>query len=207
MSWLARILGIIALVALAACGTSGKTLPPAPPAHPVATEDTPLYVIGPLDSISVFVWGSPDLSSTATVRPDGRVTLPLVEDMPAAGKTPVQLAKDIETNLSQFVVDPIVSVSVGGFIGPFDQQIRIVGEATDPQSIAYRANMTILDVMIAVRGLTEFADGNRTRLIRVNEGTQIAYRVRLGDLLRDGDISANVSVQPGDVIIIPESWF
>ncbi len=206
MTRLARILGVALVASLAACA-QGPGLPPAPPATPQAAQDVPIYVIGPLDTIDVFVWGSPELSSSAIVRPDGRVTLPLVEDMVAAEKTPVELAKDIERVLSKFVVDPIVTVSVNGFVGPFDQQIRIVGEATDPQAIPFRANMTVLDVMIAVRGLTEFADGNRTQLVRVEDGTQMAYTVRLDDLLRSGDISANVSVQPGDVIIIPESWF
>ncbi len=206
MRRLAGLLGIVAGISLAACAT-GPTLPPAPPAAPIAAEDVPQYIIGPLDNIEVFVWGSPELSSSAVVRPDGRVTLPLAEEIPAAGKTPVQLARDIEKVLDKFVVDPIVMVSVNGFVGPFDQQIRIVGEASDPQAIPYRANMTILDVMIAVRGLTEFADGNRTRLVRVEDGVQVAYTVRLDDLIRDGDISANVSVSPGDVVIIPESWF
>ena len=206
MTRLARILGIVVVVSLAAC-TKGPGLPPAPPAAPQSAEDVALYVIGPLDTIDVFVWGSPELSSGAIVRPDGRITLPLVEDMVAADKTSVQLGRDIEKVLSKFVVDPIVTVAVNGFIGPFNQQIRIVGEATDPQAIPFRAQMTVLDVMIAVRGLTEFADGNRTQLVRVEDGIQIAYTVRLDDLLRDGDISANVSVSPGDVIIIPESWF
>jgi polysaccharide export outer membrane protein len=206
MRRLAGLLGIVAAISLAACET-GTTLPSAPPAAPIAAEDVPQYIIGPLDNIEVFVWGSPELSSSAVVRPDGRVTLPLAEEIPAAGKTPVQLARDIEKVLGKFVVDPIVMVSVSGFVGPFDQQVRIVGEASDPQAIPYRANMTILDVMIAVSGLTEFADGNRTRLVRVEDGVQVAYTVRLDDLIRDGDISANVSVSPGDVVIIPESWF
>ena len=193
--------------ALVACAGDDGTLPPAPPVSAIPADEIPEYVIGPLDNLDVFVWGNPELSSGGQVRPDGRITLPIVEDLPAAGKTPAQLARDIEEALGKFVVDPIVSVSVSGFIGPFEQQVRIVGEATEPQAIAYRANMTILDVMIAVQGLTEFADGNRTKLVRLEEGEQVAYRVRLGDLLRDGDISANVSVFPGDIIIIPETWF
>ena len=207
MGWLAKLLGFVVAISLTACGTRGPTLPPAPAAAPLAIEDVPTYIIGPLDNIEIFVWGSPELSSSAVVRPDGRVTLPLAEEMEAAGKTPVKLARDVEKVLGAFVVDPIVMVSVSGFVGPFDQQIRIVGEASDPQAISYRANMTVLDVMIAVSGLTEFADGNRTQLVRVEEGQQLAYTVRLDDLIRDGDISANVSVRPGDVIIIPESWF
>jgi polysaccharide export outer membrane protein len=201
-------MAVLALAFLQACsGGSEQTLPSAPPATLQQTEDVPIYVIGPLDTLEVFVWGNPELSSGATVRPDGRVTLPIVEDMPAAGKTPAALAREIETELGKFVVDPIVTVSVTGFVGPFAQQVRIVGEASEPQAIPYRANMTILDVMIAVSGLTEFADGNRTQLVRVEDNEQVAYNVRLDDLLRDGDISANVSVFPGDVIIIPESWF
>ena len=208
MGKFAGTMAVLTLAFLQACsGGSEQTLPSAPAATLQQTEDVPIYVIGPLDTLEVFVWGNPELSSGATVRPDGRVTLPIVEDMPAAGKTPAALAREIETELGKFVVDPIVTVSVTGFVGPFAQQVRIVGEASEPQAIPYRANMTILDVMIAVSGLTEFADGNRTQLVRVEGNEQVAYNVRLDDLLRDGDISANVSVFPGDVIIIPESWF
>jgi polysaccharide export outer membrane protein len=203
MGKFAGTMAVLTLAFLQACsGGSEQTLPSAPPATLQQTEDVPIYVIGPLDTLEVFVWGNPELSSGATVRPDGRVTLPIVEDMPAAGKTPAALAREIEEELGKFVVDPIVTVSVSGFVGPFAQQVRIVGEASEPQAIPYRANMTILDVMIAVQGLTEFAAGNRTQLVRTEGGEQ-----RLDDLLRDGDISANVSVFPGDVIIIPESWF
>ena len=208
MGKFAGTMAVLTLAFLQACsGGSEQTLPSAPPATLQQTEDVPIYVIGALDTLEVFVWGNPELSSGATVRPDGRVTLPVVEDMPAAGKTPAALAREIEEELGKFVVDPIVTVSVSGFVGPFAQQVRIVGEASEPQAIPYRANMTILDVMIAVQGLTEFADGNRTQLVRTEGGEQVAYNVRLDDLLRDGDISANVSVFPGDVIIIPESWF
>ena len=198
------ILSILAVSLLLGCEGPSETLlsvgiAPAPVA--------PTYIIGPLDSVNVFVWRNPELSSGATVRPDGVVTLPLVEEMVAAGKTPVQLARDIEQELSTYVVDPIVSVSVGGFNGPFDQQVRIVGEATTPQAIPFRSEMTMLDVMIAVGGVTEFAAGNRTALIRTENGTQKTYRVRIDDLLQDGDISANVYVLPGDIIIVPESFF
>jgi polysaccharide biosynthesis/export protein len=178
-----------------------------PAATPESVGETPEYIIGPLDGLSVFVWRNPELSSGAIVRPDGRVTLPLVEDLQAAGRTPQQLAREIEEALGEYILDPIVTVSVGSFVGPFDQQIRIVGEASQPMAIPYRAEMTVLDVMIAVGGLTEFADGNRTALVRAIDGEQTKYRVRLDDLLQDGDITANVAVLPGDVIIIPESWF
>jgi polysaccharide export outer membrane protein len=194
---------ITGLVLLGGCNSYEELAPP------VFDEEAeaPQYIIGPLDSLSVFVWRNPELSSGAIVRPDGRLTLPLVEDLQAAGKTPVQLARDIETALGEYVLDPIVTVSVGGFVGPFSEQIRIVGEATRPQAIPFRANMTMLDVMIQVGGLTDFADGNATTLVRAEDGEQKKYRVRLDDLLQDGDISANASVLPGDVIIVPESWF
>lgn len=203
--WL--ILGLFLIIPMSACSGPSGELKPAPPVASLPGDEIPYYVIGPLDNLEIFVWGNPELSSSAQVRPDGRVTLPIVEDLPASGKTPTELARDVEAALGKFVVDPIVSVSVSGFVGPFETQVRIVGEATEPQAIAYRANMTILDVMIAVQGLTEFADANRTTLVRLEEGEQIAYRVRLGDLLNDGDITANVSVLPGDIIIIPETWF
>jgi polysaccharide export outer membrane protein len=204
MRQIRMILGFLAVSLLFGCEGPSETLSSAGigPA-PVA----PTYIIGPLDSVNVFVWRNPELSAGATVRPDGVVTLPLVEEMVAAGKTPVQLARDIEQALSTYVVDPIVSVSVGGFNGPFDQQVRIVGEATTPQAIPFRSEMTVLDVMIAVGGVTEFAAANRTALVRTEDGTQKTYRVRVDDLLQDGDISANVYVAPGDILIIPESFF
>jgi polysaccharide export outer membrane protein len=196
----------IVLTGLALLGGCNSYDNPPPPVIEEQAE-APQYIIGPLDSLSVFVWRNPELSSGAVVRPDGRLTLPLVEDLQAAGKTPVQLARDIEEALGEYVLDPIVTVSVGGFVGPFSEQIRIVGEASQPQAIPYRANMTMLDVMIAVGGLTEFADGNGTTLVREEDGEQKKYTVRLDDLLEDGDITANAAVLPGDIIIVPESWF
>jgi polysaccharide export outer membrane protein len=198
-----RIPLCLGVLALAACA--------ARPELPPATSDTaavaPDYIIGPLDSVSVFVWGNPELTTSTTIRPDGKVTLPLVEDLPAAGKTSFQLARDIERELKDYVLDPIVTVTVGNYVGDFSQQIRVVGAAAQPQAIPYRANMTILDVMIAVGGLSEFAAGDRTTLIRRVGGEEKSYRVRLANLLKDGDVTANVRMQPGDVIIIPESWF
>jgi polysaccharide export outer membrane protein len=195
-------IAFLGLILLAGCGSHEGEPPPVE-----IGAEAPQYIIGPLDSLSVFVWRNPELSTGAVVRPDGRVTLPLVEDLDAAGKTPVQLARDVEEALGEYILDPIVTVSVGSFVGPFSEQIRIVGEASRPQAIPYRAEMTVLDVMIAVGGLTDFADGNATTLVRDVEGSQHKYRVRLDDLLEDGDISANVAVLPGDVIIVPESWF
>lgn len=165
---------------------------------------SPDYIIGPRDSLQIFVWRNPELTTGVTVRPDGRVTVPLIEDLQAAGNTPTQLARIIEKQLEQFVQSPVVSVIMNDFVGPFDQQIRVVGEAANPQAIAYSEHMTALDVMIAVGGLTEFAAGNRAVLVRQGQGS---YRVRLDDLIREGDVSANVPVMPGDILIVPQSWF
>ncbi|MBA4444221.1 polysaccharide biosynthesis/export family protein, partial [Cylindrospermopsis raciborskii CS-506_C] len=167
------------------------------------------YVIGPLDELTIFVWRNPELGAQVQVRPDGRITTPLITDMPAVGKTPKMLADDITLQLSQYIQEPLVSVIVNKFAGTFSQQVRIVGATTKPASIPYRANMTLLDAMIAVGGLSEFAAGNRARLIRFDKqtGGQTEYGIRLADLLRKGDSKANVMLMPGDVIIIPESTF
>ena len=166
------------------------------------------YIIGPLDSLQVFVWRNPELSTSVTVRPDGRITVPLISDLPAAGKTPTQLADDIKVKLAEYIQNPNVQVIVNSFNGPFSQQVRVVGEATRPQAIPYRANMTLLDVMIAVGGLTEFAAGDKAKLLRTdpNSGEQKEFAVRINRLLKKGDASANVRIEPGDVIIIPESF-
>jgi len=165
------------------------------------------YIIGPGDNLSIFVWRNPELSQSVPVRPDGKISVPLVEDLRASGKTSSQLAREIEEVLSTYVKDPLVTVIVSSFQGVFTDQIRVVGEAAQPQALPYRANMTVLDVMIAVGGLTEFADGNKARLVRRVDGKQEVGAVRLADLLNDGDITANVSVVPGDILIIPEAWF
>lgn len=178
-----------------------------PSAQIGGTAESPPYRIGAGDNLNIFVWRNPDLTISVPVRPDGRISVPLLEDVDVAGKTPTDLAREIEAELAQFVQDPIVTVIVTGFVGPINKQIRVVGEATAPQGIPYRANMTLLDVMIAVGGLTEFADGNGATLVRLTDGDQKQYQVRLADLIRDGDISANVEVLPGDVIIVPESYF
>lgn len=167
------------------------------------------YIIGPLDSLQIFVWRNPELSAKVQVRPDGRITTPLISDMPAVGKTPAMLADDMKIALGEYIQNPIVSVIVENFSGTFSQQVRIVGATEKPASLPYRANMTLLDAMISVGGLSEFAAGNRARLIRYDKagGEQREYRVRLSDLLKNGDTSANVRLEPGDVIIIPESMF
>lgn len=165
------------------------------------------YIIGPGDAVNIFVWRNPDVSNSVPVRPDGKITTPLVEDLQASGRTPSQLARDIEKSLATYIKDPLVTVIVTGFVGPYDQQIRVIGEAAKPQALPYREKMTLLDVMIAVGGTTEFANGNATTLVRRVNGQQMEYRVRIDDLIKDGDISANVHMLPGDVLIIPESWF
>ena len=176
--------------------------------QPVTTEVEPSeYRIGPGDTLQVFVWNQPELTVTVPVRPDGMISTPLIAGVSAAGKTAPQLAKDLETALSEFVRNPTVSVMVTNFVGTYADQIRVVGQASKPQSLPYRANMTLLDVMIAVGGLAEFAAGNRAVLVRQEDGKQVRTKVRLRDLLDDGDISANVPMRPGDVLIIPESRF
>tara|TARA_B100000446_G_scaffold43315_1_gene39097 strand:- start:3507 stop:4136 length:630 start_codon:yes stop_codon:yes gene_type:complete len=165
------------------------------------------YVIGAGDSLEVFVWGNPELSASVTVRPDGKVTTRLVEDIPASGRTSTQLAREIEVIYSKYVKNPVVTVIVGGFVGVPTQQVRVVGEAANPMSIPYNKHMTLLDLMIAVGGLSDFADGNGTVLIRTYGGNQEIFNLRVEDLIRDGNIEANTQMLPGDIIIIPEAWF
>lgn len=165
------------------------------------------YLVGPGDNLTIFVWRNPELSGGFLVRPDGMISTSLVEDIPVSGKTPTQIARDMEQVLAQFIRDPIVTVSVSGFVGPFSEQVRVIGAAVNPQAVNYRQYMTMLDLMIQVGGLTNFASGNRAQLVRTVDGRQVSYRVRLDDLIRDGDIRANVDVLPGDIVIIPEAWF
>jgi polysaccharide export outer membrane protein len=177
-----------------------------PPAPAQAASPEYQYLIGPGDALSIIVWRNPDLSSSVPVRPDGKITTPLVEDLPAIGKDPSRLARDIEKALSEYIRDPVVTVIVTSFVGPYREQVRVVGEAARPQALAYRQEMTLLDVMIAVGGITDFADGNAAQLLRTSEGNRL-YSVRLRDLMRRGDLTANVDVKPGDVLVIPQSWF
>ena len=196
-------LGIF-LLFLSGCATTDY-----PPLEggPAPAQLTPDYIIGAGDGVNIFVWRNPELSSTVTVRPDGKITTPLVEDVPASGKTPTQLARDMEKELSVYVKNPVVTVMMGGFIGPYDEQVRVVGQASNPMAITYRDQMTLLDLMITVGGLTEFADGNKTVVVRVIDGEWQQFGVRLDDLINGADISANTYVLPGDILIIPESWF
>jgi polysaccharide export outer membrane protein len=197
--------GLVALVATAVAGC-GST-PPAAPAPTSATATTAEYRIGAGDGLNVYVWNHPELSVNVQVRPDGLISTPLVENLVAAGKTPSELGRDVEGRLSEYVRSPKVNIIVTAFVGVFSDQIRVVGQAAKPQSLPYRANMTVLDVMIEVGGLAPFAAGNRARIVREVDGKTVQIPVRLNDLLNDGDISANIAVQPGDVLIIPESRF
>lgn len=199
----------LATLTLAACAGSGPELPAATYAD-AQTAPAEEYIIGPLDQITIHVWRNPELSAEdIQVRPDGRITIPLVRDMPAVGKTATQLQNDIRDVLAQYIEQPIVSVIVNEFNSTFDQQIRVVGSTEKPASLPYRANMTVLDAMIAVGGLGEFAAGNRAKLLRIDRktGLQKEYRLRLSDLIKRGDSTANVMLRPGDTIIIPESRF
>lgn len=177
-----------------------------PPAPAQAASPDYRYVIGPGDTVNIVVFRNPELSMVVPVRPDGRIAAPLVEDLTAIGKDSTTLARDIEKALAKFIRDPVVTVVVTSFVGPYSEQIRVVGEAAKPQILSYKQNMTLLDVMIAVGGVTDFADGNAASIMRTAEGNK-QYRVRIKDLLKRGDVSANVEMKPGDVVIIPQSWF
>jgi polysaccharide export outer membrane protein len=197
-----------ALVLAAACALAlGGCATRMPPATMLAEVMNPDYLIGPGDNISINVWRNPEVSMSVPVRPDGKITTPLVEDLPAAGKTSTQLARDIEKALAKFIQQPVVTVIVTGFVGNYSEQIRVIGQAAKPQALSYRRNMTLMDVLIAVGGVTEFAAGNRASLIRTVDGQQQKLNVRLDDLINDGDISANMQMRPGDVLVIPESFF
>lgn len=198
---------VLVMSALFSLTVGCSSAPELPSANLDVQTEAPLYRIGPGDGLQIFFWRNNELSTGTTVRPDGMITIPLAEDVPAAGRTPTELAREIETHYAEYVQDPIVNVMVNGFIGPYDQTIRVIGEAQQPLSLPFRANMTMLDVMIAVNGLTEFADGNDATLVRLVDGEQKEYRVRLDNLVRDGDFTANVAMLPGDVLIIPESVF
>ena len=189
-------------------GCSALTLPPAT-LHQSNTVDVASYkyLLGAGDVVNIFVWRTPEVSGTFVVRPDGMITTSLVEDIPVSGKTPTELARSIEQILSTYLRDPVVTVTVNDFKGPFSEQIRVIGEAAQPKSINYTQHMTLLDVMISVGGLTEFADGNDAILVRIENGKQKQYEIYIEDLIKNGEIGANVDVLPGDIIVIPETWF
>ena len=195
-----------ALMLGAAAGLLSACASPFPPAPANAGNADYTYVIGAGDNVNIIVWRNPELSMSVPVRPDGKLAAPLVEDVVAQGKTAVQLARDVEQVLSKYVRDPVVTVLVTGFVGPYSEQIRVVGEAAKPQFLPYKSKMSLLDVMIAVGGLTDFAAGNNATILRTADGNK-QYSVRLQDLIKRGDVSANVEMRPGDILIIPQSLF
>jgi polysaccharide biosynthesis/export protein len=197
------LLAAAILAAVSACASTRGDAPPAPAAS--AAQDY-TYIIGAGDNLNIIVWRNPELSLSVPVRPDGKVSAPLVEELVVQGKTSSEVARDIEKMLSTYVRDPVVTVIVTSFVGPFSEQIRVVGEAARPQFLPYRQKMTLLDVMIAVGGLTDFAAGNSATILRTAEGNK-QYAVRLRDLIRRGDVTANVEMRPGDILIIPQSFF
>ena len=183
-----------------------------PPAPVSASTADYTYIVGPGDNINIIVWRNPEISMSVPIRPDGKFSTPLVDELVAQGKTPVQIAREIEKQLEKYVRDPVVTVIVTSFVGPYDQQIRVVGEAAKPQALSFRQYMTVLDVMIAVGGLTDFADGNGATILRTSEGGKdgmggTQFAVRLRDLVQRGDMTANVEMRPGDILIIPQSFF
>ena len=210
-SWMRTFLVFVAanlMMLMGGCATRYPLLPTSLGVPPSTTSPTNYrYLIGPGDSLRIFVWRNPEVSNTVVVRPDGMITTTLIEDLPVTGKTPSRVAREIEKALAKYIKDPMVTVMMTGFVGPYSEQIRVVGEAAKPQALPYRQRMTLLDVMIAVGGLTDYADGNRASIVRMVDGKQRQYTVHIDDLLKDGDISANVDMLPGDTLIIPESWF
>jgi polysaccharide export outer membrane protein len=203
--WAFSVAGI---ALLAACAGTAK-----PPPAPVSADSADYnYIIGPGDSLNIIVWRNPELSMSVPVRPDGKFSTPLIDELVGQGKTSVQVAREVEKKLEKYVRDPVVTVIVTVFVGPYDQQVRVVGEAAKPQALPFKQNMTLLDVMIAVGGLTDFADGNEATILRTSDGGKDGlggkqFSVRLRDLIRRGDISANVEMRPGDILIIPQGWF
>lgn len=199
----AMLLAGMSLGMLVGCSGMGSKHPPAPPT--VATDDYS-YIIGAGDNLSIMVWRNPELSMSVPVRPDGKIAAPLVDELPVQGKTSVQVAREVEKQLGKYVRDPVVTVMVTSFVGPYSEQIRVVGEAAKPQFLPFKQKMTLLDVMIVVGGLTDFAAGNDATILRTSENNK-QYSVRLKDLVKRGDVSANVEMRPGDILIIPQSLF
>ena len=202
MNLLAFLAIALSTLAIGGCANTPRiSLSPSdePPSHD--------YLIGPGDNVNIIVWHNPEVSMSVPVRPDGKITTPLVEDLPAMGKTSTHLARDVEKALATFIQDPVVTVIVTGFTGPYTEQIRVIGEAGKPQALHYNKGMSLMDVMIAVGGITNFASGNKASIIRNIDGKTQHVAVRLNDLIRDGDISANIPVRPGDILVIPESFF
>ena len=206
IAW-SNLIFFLTLTTLGCTSNSGK-LPSATNHNSITTSvDDYQYIIGPGDRLSIFVWRNPDISGSFVVRPDGKVTTSLVEDIEVSGKTPTALARQLEEQLGKYINNPRVTVSVGGFRGPLSEQVRVIGEATNPSAVNYTEKMTLLDLMISVGGLTEFASGNDAKLIRMVSGVQKTFEIRIDDLIKNGEIEENIDMLPGDIIIIPEAWF
>jgi polysaccharide export outer membrane protein len=201
-AWLAVAL-LVPCVSLAQ-GAAAPASPAPPPGPPTVDPNT--YVIGPGDTLQVFVWRNPDLTVTVPVRPDGKISTPLDEDMVAVGKTPAQLARDVEKRLSEYVRSPTVNIIVTVPMGA-NSQIQVIGQVTKPGAVPYRAGMKVLDAVLAVQGLTQFAAGNRAKIERTTNGRLEAIKVRLDALVNKGDMSQNLDLKPGDVLVVPESRF
>lgn len=198
---------VVMAVAVTACGSNRPSYEAAEVSNSAAAAQSTEYSIGPGDTLQIFVWDHADLSTGVQVRPDGKISTPLVEDLQAAGRTPTQLARDIEAVLGKYVRTPVVTVIMQGFVGQGAQQIRVVGQAVSPSALQFKQGMTILDVMIAVGGLSEFAAGNKAKVVRWTADGEVEIRVKLSDLLNDGDTGQNIMMMPGDVLIIPQSFF
>lgn len=203
LKWSIYLLTAIELFNLAGCNSTQVSNIPATNEKKFAHD----YLIGPGDNLQIIVWRNAEVSMVVPVRPDGKISTPLVEDLKATGKTSTQLARDIEKMLSKYIQQPVVTVIVTGFVGPYSEQIRVIGQAANPQALPYRQDMSLMDVLIAVGGITDFASGNNANIIRSTNGKQQKINVRLDDLINDGDISANVLMMPGDILVIPESFF
>jgi polysaccharide export outer membrane protein len=198
---------LVSVVMLTACATDRPSYKASEISNAAEASQSSDYSIGPGDSLQIFVWDHADLSTGVQVRPDGRISTPLVEDLQAAGRTPTQLARDIEEVLKEYVRTPVVTVIMQGFVGEGAQQIRVVGQAVSPSALQFKQGMTVLDVMISVGGLSEFAAGNKAKIVRKTPDGEIEIKVKLANLLNDGDITQNVEMMPGDVVIIPQSFF
>jgi polysaccharide export outer membrane protein len=206
IAW-SNLIFFLTLTTVGCASNSGK-LPSATNYNSITTSvDDYQYIIGPGDNLSIFVWRNPDISGSFVVRPDGKVTTSLVEDIEVSGKTPTALARQLEEQLGKYINNPRVTVSVSGFRGPLSEQVRVIGEAVNPSAINYTEKMTLLDLMIAVGGLTEFASGNNAKLVRMVSGVQKTFEIRIDDLIKNGEIEENIDMLPGDIIIIPEAWF
>jgi polysaccharide export outer membrane protein len=206
IAW-SNLIFFLTLTTVGCASNSGK-LPSATNYNSITTSvDDYQYIIGPGDNLSIFVWRNPDISGSFVVRPDGKVTTSLVEDIEVSGKTPTALARQLEEQLGKYINNPRVTVSVRGFQGPLSEQVRVIGEATNPKAVNYTERMTLLDLMISVGGLTEFASGNSAKLVRMVSGVQKTFEIRIDDLIKNGKIEENIDMLPGDIIIIPEAWF